>query len=142
MKKKRRHSLLFFPSVFVNSGRTSAAWSSELKDHDCVNKDFPFVDAERIRDQLHQLNIRKSTRSGGIHSRILKEIENVAAELLSTISQRTWESGETPADWKIVNTIPVYKKGMRKDPRNCRPVSQTSVPGKNLEIIPASTERH
>ncbi|KAK4827505.1 hypothetical protein QYF61_018805 [Mycteria americana] len=35
---------------------------------------------------------------------------------------------EVPADWKLANVIPVYKKGIREDPGNYRPVSLTSVP--------------
>ncbi|KAK4815386.1 hypothetical protein QYF61_001374 [Mycteria americana] len=28
-------------------------------------------------------------------------------------NQRSWESGEVPADWKLANVIPIYKKGVR-----------------------------
>ena len=50
---------------------------------------------------------------------------------------------EVPADWKLANVIPIYKKGVREDPGNYRPVSLTSVPGKVTgKIILATTERH
>lgn len=32
------------------------------------------------------------------------------------------KSGEVPADWKLGNIIPIYKKSLRKDPGNYRPV--------------------
>lgn len=53
------------------------------------------------------------------------------------------ESGEVPPDWKLASAIPIYKKGMRKDPENYRPASLTSVPGKIMEkIVLGDMERH
>ncbi|KAK4807228.1 hypothetical protein QYF61_024348 [Mycteria americana] len=79
----------------------------------------------------------------GMDSRVLKELADVMAGPLSIIYLRSWESGEVPADWKLASVIPIYKKGVREDPGNYRPVSLTSVPGKIMEkIILGATERH
>lgn len=68
---------------------------------------------------------------------------DVAAGPLSTIYQRSWKSGEVPADWKLASVIPIYRKGMRLDPGTYRPVGLTSVPGRVLEkIILGAPERH
>ncbi|GAB0182073.1 mitochondrial enolase superfamily member 1 [Grus japonensis] len=125
----------FFASVFNNTDRPWAAWSLESEDHECRNSNFPFVDTEIVRDQLYQLNVHKSIGSDGIHHRVLKELVDVMAVSLSIIYQRSWESGEVPADWKLTNIIQIYKKGVREDPGNYRPVSLTSVPGKIMEKI-------
>ncbi|KAK4815500.1 hypothetical protein QYF61_003058 [Mycteria americana] len=74
------------------------------------------MDMEVVRGQLYQLNVHKSV---------------------------SWGSGEVPADWKLANVIPIYKKGVREDPGNNRPGSVTSVPGKIMEkIILGAVERH
>ena len=42
------------------------------------------------------------------------------------IFQQFWEYGEVPIDWKLVNVVPVFKKGKKEHPDNYRPVSLTS----------------
>ncbi|KAK4829953.1 hypothetical protein QYF61_008084 [Mycteria americana] len=106
------------------------------------SSDFPFVDTEIVRDQLYQLGVHKSMGPDGIYPRVLRELADVMAQPLLIICQRSWESGEVPADWKLANNIPIYKKGVREDPENYRPVSLTSVPGKIMEIILGTVERH
>ncbi|KFP52464.1 hypothetical protein N323_08608, partial [Cathartes aura] len=103
----------------------------------------PFVDTEIVRDQLYQLNVHESMGPDGIHPRVLKELADVMAGAFLSIYQRSWQSGEVPADWKLANVIPIYKKGVREDPGNYRPVSPTSLPGKVMEkIILGTIERH
>ncbi|KFO62038.1 hypothetical protein N302_09561, partial [Corvus brachyrhynchos] len=103
----------------------------------------PFVDTEIVRDQLYQLNVHKSMGPDGIRPRVPKELEDVMTGPISIFCQMFWESEEVPADWKMANAIPSYKKGMREDPGKYRPVSLTSIPGKIMEkIILGATERH
>jgi len=92
---------------------------------------------------MYQLNVHKSIRPGEIHPRLLKKLADVTVGTLSITCQRYWESGEVPADWKLVNVIPIYKKGVRDVPANYRPISLTSVPEKLLEKITfGAIERH
>ena len=51
---------------------------------------------------------------GGVHPRVQKELADVTAGPLSIICQRSCESGEVPADWKLVNIIAIDTKGARK----------------------------
>ncbi|KAJ7400179.1 RNA-directed DNA polymerase from mobile element jockey [Pitangus sulphuratus] len=78
----------------------------------------------------------KSMRSYEIHPRILKELADVIAKPVSMIFEQSWESREVPADWKLVNIAPVFKKGKKEDPRNYRPVSLTPVPDKIMKKKP------
>ena len=93
------------------------------------------MDTEIVRDQLYQLNVHKSMGPDGIHPRVLKELAYVMARLFLIIYQRSWESGEVPADWKLASVIPIYKKGMREDPGNYRPVGLTSAPGRSSWVL-------
>ncbi|KAK4824550.1 hypothetical protein QYF61_016154 [Mycteria americana] len=57
--------------------------------------------------------------------------------------QQSWLTGEVPADWRLANVIPVYKKGWKEDLAKYRPVSLTSVPEKAMEhmfILSAITQ--
>ncbi|PKU28791.1 rna-directed dna polymerase from mobile element jockey- hypothetical protein [Limosa lapponica baueri] len=43
--------------------------------------------------------------------------------------------GEVPVAWKLANVVPIFKKGKKEDPGNCRPVSLNSVHGKIMEKV-------
>ncbi|KAF4788509.1 hypothetical protein TURU_160592 [Turdus rufiventris] len=114
----------------------------ELEDHDCKNNQLP-VKPETVLDLLLQLDPYTSMGTDEIHSGILKELDDVIAQAPSMIFEQSWEYGDIPADWKLVNVL-IFKQCIKKNPKNYRPVSFTSpVPGKVMEkIILRRTEEH
>ncbi|KAK4810667.1 hypothetical protein QYF61_007467 [Mycteria americana] len=98
---------------------------------------------EMVSDLLHHLDTHKSMGPDEIHPRVLKELADVLTKPLSIIYQQSWLTGEVPADWRLANVTPIFKKGRKEDPGNYRPVSLTSVPGKLMEqIILSAITRH
>jgi len=50
-----------------------------------------------------------------MYPRVLKELDDVVAKPLAMISEKCWQSGEVPGDWKNRNIVPVFKKSRKED---------------------------
>ena len=72
----------------------------------------------------------KSTGLDNMHPRVLVELVDVVAKLLSIIFENLSLSGEVPGDWKKGNSSPIFKKGRKEDLGIYRPGSLMSMHGK------------
>ncbi|KAK4820612.1 LOW QUALITY PROTEIN: hypothetical protein QYF61_001918 [Mycteria americana] len=134
----------FFASVFNSRANCSLGTQPlELEDRDRDQNGAPIIQGEMVSDLLHHLDIHKSMGPDEIHPRVLKELADLLTKSLSIIYQESWLTGEVPADWRLANVTPIFKKGQKEDPGNYRPVSLTLVPGKLMEqIILSAITRH
>ncbi|KAJ7395662.1 RNA-directed DNA polymerase from mobile element jockey [Pitangus sulphuratus] len=82
----------------------------ELEDHDRKNYQPP-VSPETVWDLLFQLDYYNFMEPDGIHPIIIEDLVDVITKHLSLIFKLSWESGEVPTDWKLVNIVSIFKKG-------------------------------
>ena len=83
--------------------------------------------------QLLKLNPGEAAGPDNISPRILKELHNKIAPILTDIFNKSLSEGIVPDDWKNAYVTPVYKKGPECKLENYRPISLTCICCKVLE---------
>lgn len=71
---------------------------------------------------LQELDPNKSMDPNTIHPRMLRELADIIARLLSITFEKSQRLGDCPGDWKA-NITPIYKKGLKEDPGDYRSIS-------------------
>ena len=106
---------------------------------------IPDIDISRegVLKLLKKINPNKASGPDMIPARILKDLAEELAPILTEIFQRTLADGEVPVDWRSANVTAIFKKGDRFNASNYRPVFLTSLCCKLQEhIIVSSTLKH
>ena len=93
------------------------------------------VTVEGVEKLLHRSNPGKASGPDLIPARLLKECSE---DLLTTIFNKSIQTGSVPTDWKKANVSAIFKKGQRYDLANYRPVSLTCLCCKLLEHVVVS----
>ena len=97
------------------------------------------ISEEGIRKVLKELNPNKACGPDGISPRMLKELADEVAPILTLLFRTSMDTGTVPEDWRSANITPVFKKGEHYDPVNYRPVSLTGIPCKIMEHVIVSS---
>ena len=92
-------------------------------------------DAATILKKLNGLDISKSPGPDLVNAKILKELAESIAPVLSIIFKTSCETGCLPSKWKEANISAIYKKGDKHDRENYRPISLTSIICKIMESL-------
>jgi ribonucleases P/MRP protein subunit RPP40 len=122
----------FFASVFTREDLSNIP--SKLKETN-ASLNTVNITAGKIVNKIKNLRADSAAGPDGIHPRLLKEACFELALPLTIIFRRSLEENVVPTDSKSAVVTPIFKKGIRTDPGNYRPVSLTSVPCKLLEAI-------
>jgi hypothetical protein len=93
------------------------------------------IKEKMVMKKLKNLKPAAAPGPDGMGSMLLKELAEQVSKPLTTIYNRSLETGDVPADWKRAHVTPIYKKGTKSDPSNYRPVSLTSICCKMLESM-------
>lgn len=122
----------FFGSVF----------NGDYKCEDCIlefKNDQEILDLKFNREEIiYYLKHVKPFKAPGpddIYPKVLIECAEELGDVLFSIFECSYNSGVVPMDWKLANITPLFKKGIKSDSGNYRPVSLTSVICKIFETI-------
>ena len=96
---------------------------------------FHPCDSVEVENLINDLNISKASGPNGIPTKILHMISSEISLPLSTIFNIAIITGTHPDKLKLVNAIPVFKKGTRLEISNYRSISLLSHLNKILEKI-------
>ncbi|KAJ7401303.1 hypothetical protein BTVI_97179 [Pitangus sulphuratus] len=95
-------------------------WFLQSKLRDKKLNSPPVIKEETVSNLLSHLDPHKSTGPDGIHPRVMRELVEELAKPFSIVFQQSWLTGEAPDDWKLVNAMPIHKKGQKEDPGKYR----------------------
>ena len=120
-----------------SEGYSSSSELSEstLKKLPKPNKVFKF---RRItpKDVVDHVSKLKTSRSGAIPTRFLKDGINEIAHTLSFLFNQSTDQGILPSNLKIASVCPIYKgEGTKEDPSNYRPISVLPIIARVFEKV-------
>ena len=111
------------------------AWHSPVEITSRTDKEFNFeyVPKTFIERELRSLNRNKATGINNLNAGLLRYVASVIAAPLSFLINLSLQTGIVPLNWKVVQVIPLYKKGDKTEASNYRAISILPILRKVLE---------
>jgi len=99
-----------FESVFTKGDNTTNIPALEGDQY----PDIPrlSIDVHGMHKLLTQLKVSKASGPDGLPNRVLKELANQLAPVLTILFQQSIEINTLPEDWRNANVTPIFKKGI------------------------------
>jgi hypothetical protein len=72
---------------------------------------------------LSRINERKGPGLDNIPNKLIKIAAEIISLSLTEIFARSISTGIFPSEWKMARVSPIFKKGIKNDPNNYRPIS-------------------
>ena len=107
----------------------------EPRQHQATSLSLQPIEVDECQSRLTELNLRKSTGSDGIPSRMLWIAGAVIAPPLCSIINLSLSTGCFPTAWKNAFVKLLHKSGPRNVVSNYRPISLLPVASKILERV-------
>jgi Reverse transcriptase (RNA-dependent DNA polymerase)/Endonuclease-reverse transcriptase len=123
----------FFSSIFTEEGDGPVPEPEQC--HTNSKLEDVQVEEAAVKKKIKQLKPASAPGPDGIGSMLLRELADQVAKPLTKIFSKSLADGNVPEDWKDAHVTPIYKKGVKSESSNYRPVSLTSICGKLLESI-------
>ena len=89
--------------------------------------------ALQVKQKLDNLKSGSAPGPDGLTTDFLKNNSAAMSVALSELYNMSLAEGRVPADWRLANVKPIFKKGSKGQAGNYRPVSLTSIPCRVME---------
>ena len=93
------------------------------------------ITTEMIKNKLLKLKDNKPPGPDEIHSYFIKKLGNCLSDPITTIINKSLNSGTNPIQWQRALITAIFKKGKRNNPVNYRSISLTSILSKAMESL-------
>ncbi|VEN62897.1 unnamed protein product [Callosobruchus maculatus] len=97
--------------------------------------DFKEISFNQLRDIINKIKNTPSKDAFSLNIRIIKNVKNIILIPLTKLINEAIRLHSFPDCLKVARVVPIYKKGIKDDPSNYRPISIIPVIGKILETV-------
>ena len=108
---------------------------SVVKDKRLPKFSFKHVEVSYVKQETNKLKTSKSPGPDKIPIKILKDAVEIVRGPLTTIFDRSLDTGIIPDLWKLARVTPIFKAGQKSELTNYRPISVVSILARLLEKI-------